>query len=217
MQPSTINGTEIGSHEWCDALLLRYGLDPRDLPTYCDGCNAKFTICHALDCKRVGLVTASHNELRDGVADLDGKAFTPSHVRDDPFMFAGCAVKRMKAKPAGSSGTTDRDGAPPPEAMEQKGDLLIRDLWQNGTDSVHDMRVVNTDAKSHSGKTPEKFLQEAEMGVNQMYPKACLQQRRHFYLFVASVDGLLGVEATATLKILVSCLSTKWQQPYSKT
>ena len=39
------------------------------------------------------------------------------------------------------------------EAMEQKGNLLIRDLWENGTDSVNDMRVVNTDAKSHSLKT----------------------------------------------------------------
>ena len=41
------------------------------------------------------------------------------------------------------------DKAPPLEAMEQKGDLLIRDLGQNGTDSVHEMRVVNTDTKSH--------------------------------------------------------------------
>ena len=40
------------------------------------------------------------------------------------------------------------------EAMEQKVDLLIRDLWLNGTDSVHYMRVMNTDAKPHSAKTP---------------------------------------------------------------
>ena len=36
-------------------------------------------------------------------------------------------------------------------------------------------------------------------------------------LFVASVDGLLGVEATATLKRLASRMATKWKQPYSKT
>ena len=48
------------------------------------------------------------------------------------------------------------------EAMEQKGDLLIRDLWQNGTGSVHDMRIVNTDAKYHLAKTLEKCLQEVE-------------------------------------------------------
>ena len=50
-----------------------------------------------------------------------------------------------------------------------------------------------------------------------MYLEACLQQRRHFYPFVASVDRLLGVEATATLKSLASCLATKWEHSYSKT
>ena len=50
-----------------------------------------------------------------------------------------------------------------------------------------------------------------------MYLEACLQQRRHFSPFVASVDGLLGVEARATLKRIASCLATKWRHPYSKT
>ena len=161
VQSSTVNWTELGAQEWCDALFLKYGLEPPDLPKYCDDCNSKFTICHALDYKRGSLVTARHNELREGVADLAGKAFTSSHVRDNPFTFSGCAVKRLKDKPAGTSGPTDRDGSPPPEATDQKGNLLIRDLCRNGTDSVHDMRVVNTDAKSHSVKTPEKCLQEA--------------------------------------------------------
>ena len=85
--------------------------------------------------------TARHNELWEGVADLSGKSFTPSHMRDDPHIFVGRAEKRTKAKPAGYSGTTDRDGASPTEVTEQKGYLLIRDLCQNGTDSVHNMRV----------------------------------------------------------------------------
>ena len=50
-----------------------------------------------------------------------------------------------------------------------------------------------------------------------MYLEACFQQRQHFSPFVASVDRLLGVEATATLKRISSSLATKWWQPYSKT
>ena len=61
--------------------------------------------------------------------------------------------------------------------MEQKGDLLIRELWNNNTDSVHGMRVVNIDAKSHSATTPEKCLQEAERVKKKMYLEACIQQR----------------------------------------
>ena len=81
-------------------------------------------------------------------------------MRNDPLIFTGRAVKRTKANTVGASGTTDQYGALPPEVTEQKGDLLIRDLCQNGRDSVNDMRVVNTDAKSQYAKTKEKCLQE---------------------------------------------------------
>ena len=168
MQPSTVNGTELGAQEWRDAAFLRYGLEPPDLPKHCDGCNARFSICHALDCKRGGLVTARHNELRDGVADLAGKAFTPSHVRNDPLIYQCCAAKKTKANPAGPSGIIDTEDTPT-EATEQKGDLLLRDLWQNWTDSVHNICVVNTNAKSYWEKSPEKCLEDAEKSRKKMY------------------------------------------------
>ena len=65
-------------------------------------------------------------------------------MRDNPLIYPGRAVKRTKDTPARASGKTDQAGAPPPEVTDQKGNLLIRDLWQNGTDSVHNMRVVST-------------------------------------------------------------------------
>ena len=67
----------MGAQEWRDTLFLWYILEPPDLPTHCDGFQAKFSVIHALDCKKGGLVTARHNELRDRVADLAYKAFTP--------------------------------------------------------------------------------------------------------------------------------------------
>ena len=79
------------------------------------------------------------------------------------------------------------------------------------------MRVVNTNDPTHRTKDPVRCLPEAERGENRMYLEACFQQRRHFSPFVVSVDGLLEVEATATLKRLASCLATKWKQSYSKT
>ena len=71
------------------------------------------------------------------------------------------------------------------------------------------MRVVNTDALTYQSKAPEKCLRKAEKGKKKMYLEACLQQRRHFSPFVASVDRLLGVEATATLKRIASHLAIK--------
>ena len=73
--------------------------------------------------------------------------------------------------------TAQHRGTSPPWDLEEKGDLLIRDLWKNGTDSIHDMRVVNTDTKSYWGRSPEKCLEEAERGKKKMYLEAFLQQR----------------------------------------
>ena len=84
----------------------------------------------------------------------------PSHVRNNHLIYQGSAVKRTKANPDGPSDNTDPDETPP-DSTEQKGDLLLRDLWKNGTDSVQDMHVVNTYAKSYLEMSPEKCLEEA--------------------------------------------------------
>ena len=149
VMPSTVNGTELGAQEWRDALFLRYGLKPPDLPEDCDGCHARFSISHALDCKKGGLFTARHNEIRDGVADLAGKTFTPSHVRNDPLIYSGRDIRRTKPTPAGSNKTKPSEQPAALEVTEQKGHLLIRDLWKQGTNSVHDMRVLNTDTLTY--------------------------------------------------------------------
>ena len=87
-------------------------------------------------------------------------------------------MSKTKPKPVGSNLTNSKDETTAaPEVTEQKGDLLIRDLWQQGTDSVHNMRVVNTDALSYARKSPEKCLHEAKRGKKKMYLEACLQQR----------------------------------------
>ena len=131
-----------------------------------------------------------------------------------PLIYSGSAVRRTKATLAGSNKTKPSEHPVAPEVTEQKGDLLIWDLWQQGTYSVHKMRVVNTDTLTYQLKAPEKCLYEAEKGKKNMYLEACLQQRRHFSPFAASVDRLLGVEATATLKRIASSLATKWKQSY---
>ena len=79
------------------------------------------------------------------------------------------------------------------------------------------MRFVNTDAPTYQNKEPDKCLHEVERGNKKMYLEACLQQRRHLSTFVTSVDGLLGLEATATVRRIASRLATNWKQFYSKT
>ena len=86
-----------------------------------------------------------------------------------------------------------------------------------GTDFIHSMRVLNTDAPSYLYKTSKKCLDTSEKEKKKKYLNSCLKKSRYFLPFVASVDGLLGVEAEATRKRISSRLVTKWKEPYSST
>ena len=49
VQPSTVNGTEMGGQEWQDALYLRYDIEHPDLTKLCDSCSTAFSISNALN------------------------------------------------------------------------------------------------------------------------------------------------------------------------
>ena len=97
-QPSTINGTELGGQECMDEVLLWCGVYTPDLTHSCYKCRARFSIAHALSCKKVGLVTTHHDCFHDGVAELAIRAFTPSHVYNDPLNAAVISVSNHKWK-----------------------------------------------------------------------------------------------------------------------
>ena len=54
----------------CDALAVRYCRPLLRMPTNCDGYWAPFDLGHVLDCKKGGLVTQIHNEVRDALGDI---------------------------------------------------------------------------------------------------------------------------------------------------
>jgi len=53
-----------------DVLALRYKKPLLNLPPYCDGCGAPFSVDHALDYQDGGLAGRRHNEVRDVIGDL---------------------------------------------------------------------------------------------------------------------------------------------------
>ena len=119
--PPTVNGTELGEQEWKDYFFLRYRIDPPDLPDHCYGCGEEFSIRHTLNCKKGDLITAHNNDIRNGVADLAGKTFTPTHMCGDPKIFTGRAVCGGEANDKGKGELTKDEG-------DLNGDLLILDL-----------------------------------------------------------------------------------------
>ena len=66
-----------------------------------------------------------------GVTDLDIKAFTPSHVRDDPLIHTGGAIHSVKANLSGQMRGSFLSLNNPPMIKEyyvDKGGLLMRYL-----------------------------------------------------------------------------------------
>jgi hypothetical protein len=72
----------------------------------------------------------------------------------------------------------------------ERGDVLIRGLWERGTDCIIDIRATDIDAKSNLNRYPTKVLVSHE------------KRKRRNTLSHASTDGLLGEEAKTLLKKL---------------
>jgi hypothetical protein len=76
--PSCMNGTELSQEEFQDNLRLRFSLPPLNLPSHCDGCGQRFSVNHALQCKKGGLVHLRHNDVADEWAGLCQQSPNPS-------------------------------------------------------------------------------------------------------------------------------------------
>jgi hypothetical protein len=140
--PSTLNGTELSSQEFRDALLIRHARTPGDLPSHCDGCGAKFDVRHALECKVGGLFILRHNEINEELCDLASKALAPSVVRVKPMIHSRRTAEETEAK----------EPKPPVQHLsrssdEERRNLLIHGFWARGTNVIVDVRVTDTDAK----------------------------------------------------------------------
>lgn len=62
-------GFSLHKRGFVDAVHLRYGWLPRDLPTLC-ACGMKFTVEHSLSCLKGGFIHGRHDEIRDFTANL---------------------------------------------------------------------------------------------------------------------------------------------------
>ena len=222
--PSDVNGLSLSKLEYRDGMRMRYGLPPKNIPQRCDGCDGKFSVGHALACKKGGLVVMRHNEVRDEIAHLATLALSSSRVRDEPIINIGLHARETKfqnaqhvhssspSQPANTHSPPHQDGN-----FFDRGDLLIHGLFEKQTSCILDIRVTDTDSPSYLSSTPERCIRNQEKAKKKKYLEACLEQRRHFTPYVCDTNGLLGAEAEAVNKRLAGKLASKWRTPYSVT
>ena len=168
----------------------RYGLPITNLPVKCDGCGEDFHDQHALICKKGGLITQRHNEIKDLLGDLSCLAWP--YTQKEPLI---------------------REHSENQKAL--RADLLIRGVWSPQETASFDIRVRDTEAKSYSNRNPEDVLESCADEKRRKYSKACHEKHIAFTPLIFSVDGMMARESKIFLRRLADRLATKWDKPYS--
>ena len=218
--PTRFEGNQVTAEEWHDNLSLRYALRPTGLPQQCDGCGSNFSVEHALNCKKGGLVTWRHNDAMYEWADLCKRALPASSVGTKPYIFYGNGVRAEQRGP-----TTPATDPPSEESGEEetveaigdeaRGDVSARGFHTQRQVTIFDIRVTDTDAPSYRNRTSAKVIEAAEKEKCNKYDAACRERQRDFVPLVYLVDGLPGQRAKAAEKRLAALLASKWDRPYS--
>jgi hypothetical protein len=81
---------------------------------------------------------------------------------------------------------------------------------------IIDVRIADVDAKFNRSEDPDKVLAAHEREKKKKHLGDCLEQCRHFSLFVLSADGLLGKEANVLLRKLSAMLPDMLEKPCSE-
>ena len=191
--PCAKNDSVLSPREFRDGLAMRYQKPLLQMPSSCDGCGAKFSLEHGLNCANGVNLIERHNEVRDTTGYLAALAF--SHVTREPV---------VREHGTGNGGALVCD-------------LAVRGVWNTQTEALFDFRVVNTDAQSYASRPVAAVLETVAKAKKAKHHQACIERRADFTPFVVSTDGVLHREAEHFLKRLAARLSAKWQKPYSQT
>ena len=139
--PTAAVNFDLSEVEFRDALSVRYNKNLIASPTFfCDGCWSSFALRHALACKKGGLLTLRHNEIRDAVGDL-----------------ASLVWKDVQREP------NIKEYNPQDETPALIADLFCRGVYVRQGGGSFDIRVSDTDAISNQNRSPMSVFNSAEV------------------------------------------------------
>ena len=199
--PITEHGFALHKRAFRDAIALRYGWTPEEIPVECV-CGKSFTVEHALSCQRGGFPMLRHNEVRDLTASLLSE------------VCANVAIEPMLQELSGESlhGAANKDGG-------ARLDIAVDGFWgAKGERTYMDVRVFNPFAPSNRKSSLSSVYRSHEREKRRAYCQRVTEvELGTFTPLVFSLTGGTAKEATVFYKRLASLLSDKWQHPYSIT
>ena len=195
-------GFDLNKEEFRDALCLRYGWRPHDLPLTCV-CGEAFSVSHSLVCAYGGLVTLRHNDVRDLSASLLQDVC--SNVCREPSLqpLSGESLLLRSA-------STD-DGA--------RLDIAVDGFWGNRFQrAFFDVRVFCPVSPYYQSKSLRQCYRDNESLKKRKYEQR-IREVEHgcFSPLIFSTTGGFGPVSAIFIKRLATLHSEKYQRPYSIT
>ncbi len=124
------------------------------VPTYSGGRRNKWnTMMHAMYVinKSTAACPVPQWNSRQATSRFRRKAFCASAIRSEPKMHLCCDNEEKKANQSKNEPLV-KENFCKQKGGGDRGDLLIRNLWSNGTNCIIDVRCTDTDSKSYKGQ-----------------------------------------------------------------
>ena len=183
-----------------DAICIRYGWTPPNLPTNCI-CGRNFSLEHAFSCSFGTYPIIRHNEIRDLTASLLTRVCHNVAVEPKLQPLSGEAMHYRSAN----------------TSSEARLDVKASGLWGSRFQSTFfDIRVFNSLAQSNLSPNMASVFQRHEQEKRRHYDERVrVVEYASFLPIVFSSNGGMGKCATSTYKRIASLLSSKMDSPYS--
>ena len=191
---------DLNKREFKDAIHLRYDWEVTGTPTVCV-CGERFSVDHAMICKRGGFIIQRHNELRDLEADL--LDLVCNDVETEPVLQE-------------ITGETLNSGAN--LACDARLDIHARGFWERQKSTFFDIRVCHPNADSYKDRTPEQVYRLHENEKKRMYERRVLEVgQASFTPLVFTTTGGMGRECLRYHSRLAELISVEKGEDYAKT
>jgi hypothetical protein len=192
--PLAANNTTLDHHTFRDYFAIRYGTQPVNVQSRCDGCSDRpaFDLDHALNCKKGGMVTWRHNEVRDVFGDFAQQAW--NNAEKEPII------------------EETREGR-----IALRADLLVYGVWARQLAALFDIRVTHTDSASYLTKTPSQVMRAQAIEKVQLYgPATARRGSAQFTPLVMGAAGEMDEDTIKFINAMATKLAHKWSKRYGE-
>ena len=196
--PLSDQGLALNKQEFRDSLRMRYDLPLGDLPSHCV-CGDKFTVGHALSCKKGGFVAQRHDGVRNLLTAFIDKIC--NNVEIEP-----------RLQPLDNEQFHLRSAV---TSSEARLDIKAGGFWARGVTAFFDVRVTHVNSKCYQSKPTSEVFKEQEEEKKRKYQQRVLDvEMGSFTPLVFGTNGGMGNECQRFLKHLADKIAQKDTEPY---